>query len=95
MGGMILKSLSSAKFGIWGGKAIVMAKMGRNADLQIITGNIDRDFAILMIQHHQAATEMADLEIHYGKDSKIIELARRMIEDQEMEIRELQIWLLK
>lgn len=73
----------------------VMAKMGRNADLQIITGNIDRDFATLMIQHHQAATEMADLEIHYGKDAKLIAIARKMIDDQEMEIRELQNWLLE
>lgn len=72
----------------------IMAKMGRNADLQIITGNIDRDFATLMIQHHQAATEMADLEIHYGKDVKIIAMAKKMIDEQEMEIRELQNWLL-
>ena len=72
----------------------VMAKMGRNADLQIITGDIDRDFATLMIQHHQAATEMADLEIHYVKDAKIIAMARKMIDEQEMKIRKLQEWLL-
>lgn len=74
---------------------MVMEKMGRNADLQIISGDIDRDFATLMIQHHEAATEMADLEIHYGKNHKIISMAGMMIEDQGKEIKELQDWLLK
>ncbi|GEM_PF-5443858 len=36
-----------------------MEKMGRNADLQIINGRIDHDFAILMTGHHQSAIEMS------------------------------------
>jgi len=37
---------------------------------------------------------MADLEIHYVKDAKIIAMARKMIDEQEMKIRKLQEWLL-
>lgn len=72
-----------------------MAKMHRNADLQKVNGNIDHDFAILMIFHHQSATEMADLVIHYGHETMIINMAKKMKDDQEMEIEQLQKWLLK
>lgn len=71
-----------------------MDKMDRNADSQIINGNIDHDFAILIIFRHQSAIEMADLVIHYGHEHMIQEMAEMMKEDQEMEIAELQQWLL-
>jgi len=45
-----------------------MDKMDRNADLQIVDGNNDHDFATLIIFHHQSAIEMADLVIHYGHE---------------------------
>jgi uncharacterized protein (DUF305 family) len=69
-------------------------KMDKNADLQIINGNVDHDFAILIIFHHQSAIEMADLVIHYGHHADIKHMAEMMKEDQEMEIKELQEWLL-
>ncbi|MEJ7766351.1 MAG: DUF305 domain-containing protein [Chitinophagaceae bacterium] len=72
-----------------------MEKMDRNADLQIINGNLDHDFAILIIFHHQSAIEMADLVIHYGHEPMIKHMAEKMKQDQEMEIAELQKWLLK
>lgn len=72
-----------------------MEKMHRNADLQKVNGNIDHDFAILMIFHHQSAIEMADLVIHYGHEMSIRNMAEMMKDDQEMEIEELQKWLLK
>jgi uncharacterized protein (DUF305 family) len=72
-----------------------MDKMDKNADLQIINGNIDHDFAILIIFHHQSAIEMADLVIHYGHHGEIAHMAEMMKEDQEKEIMELQDWLLR
>jgi uncharacterized protein (DUF305 family) len=72
-----------------------MEKMHRNADLQNVNGNIDHDFAILMIFHHQSAIEMADLVIHFGHETTISNMAQSMKTDQEMEIEELQKWLLK
>lgn len=72
-----------------------MEKMDRNADLQIINGDFDHDFATLIIFHHQSAIEMADLVIHYGHESVIKNMAEMMKEDQEMEIAELQKWLIE
>lgn len=71
-----------------------MEKMKSNADLQIINGNIDQDFATLIIFHHQSAIEMADLVIHYGHETMIKNMAEMMKRDQEEEISELQKWLL-
>lgn len=72
-----------------------MMKMDRNADLQIINGDMDHDYAILLIFHHQSAIEMADLVIHYGHETMIRNMAMMMKEDQEKEIEELQKWLLE
>lgn len=71
-----------------------MEKMTRSSDLQIINGSLDHDFATLMIFHHQSAIEMADLVIHYGHEVFIKNMAEMMKADQEMEIKELQQWLL-
>jgi uncharacterized protein (DUF305 family) len=71
-----------------------MQKMHNNADLQSVNGNTDHDFASLIIFHHQSAIEMADFVIHYGHEVSIKNMAEMMIEDQEMEIEELQNWLL-
>jgi uncharacterized protein (DUF305 family) len=72
-----------------------MMKMHKSADLQYLNGNLDHDFATLMVPHHQSAIEMADLVIHYGHETAIAKMAAKMKEDQEKEIGELQDWLLK
>jgi uncharacterized protein (DUF305 family) len=74
---------------------ISMEKMHRNADLQYINGNTDHDFAIIMIVHHQSAIEMADLILAAGVDTTIANRAKMMKDDQELEIEQLQKWLLK
>ena len=71
-----------------------MEKMGRNADLQIINGNTDHDFAMLMIGHHQSAIEMAQMELDYGTHEDMKTMASKIIEDQQKEIKDLQEWLL-
>jgi uncharacterized protein (DUF305 family) len=71
-----------------------MEKMGRNADLQIINGNTDHDFAMLMIGHHQSAIEMAQMELNYGTHEEMKTMASKIIEEQQKEIKDLQEWLL-
>ena len=50
------------------------------------TGNADRDFARMMIPHHQGAIDMALAELRYGKDKRLKRLAQEIIVDQEQEI---------
>ena len=61
--------------------------------VKYVNGNIDHDFAAIMLTHHQNAIEMADLIIQYGRDPEIVALAREIKDDQEMEIAEFQVWL--
>lgn len=63
-----------------------MDKADRNADLQVITGDVDHDFAMLMIIHHQSASDVAQSLLHHGHHEELMEMARMMIDDQNMEI---------
>ena len=72
-----------------------MDKADRNADLQVITGDTDHDFAILMIIHHQSASDVAQSLLHHGHHEDLVEMAAMMIDDQNEEIQQLQNWLLQ
>jgi hypothetical protein len=50
------------------------------------TGNPDRDFATMMIPHHQGAIDMAKAELEYGKDPVLRRLAQGIIVEQQQEI---------
>lgn len=51
------------------------------------SGDVDRDFAAMMIPHHQGAVDMAVLELRHGKDQRLRRLAHGIIVEQEQEIR--------
>jgi uncharacterized protein (DUF305 family) len=88
--------VSSATGIEWGMEAMAaMEIMTKDADLQIITGDTDNDFAVLMIQHHRSATAMAQSLLHHGHHDELKTMANKMIEDQNMEMQKLQEWLLK
>jgi uncharacterized protein (DUF305 family) len=58
-----------------------------------MTGSVDRDFATMMIPHHQGAIDMAQGELAYGKDPAMRKLAREIIAAQKSEIALMQRWL--
>src|ERR1700719_973755 len=62
-----------------------VARMHAQMDLPF-TGDPDRDFARMMIPHHQGAIDMAVAELRYGKDSRLKRLAQEIIVDQQQEI---------
>ena len=57
------------------------------------SGNADDDFANLMLPHHQAAIDMAKVELLYGEDPQMRRLAQEIIADQQSEIELMQLWL--
>ena len=50
------------------------------------SGNTDRDFARMMIPHHQGAIDMALLQLKYGRDERLRRLAQSIIVEQGQEI---------
>ena len=50
------------------------------------TGNPDRDFAAMMIPHHQGAIDMAEIELRFGTDERLRRLAQGIIVEQRQEI---------
>jgi len=54
------------------------------------TGDPDRDFAVMMIPHHQGAIDMAEAELRFGKDERLRRLAQAIIVEQRQEIAVMQ-----
>jgi uncharacterized protein (DUF305 family) len=50
------------------------------------TGDIDHDFAAIMIPQHQAAIDMAQAELKYGHNEEVRRLAQRIVSQREQEI---------
>ena len=71
-----------------------MTRMQQGMDLPS-SGNVDVDFARMMIPHHQGAIDMAKVELAQGKDPKLRKLAEEIIAAQEKEIEFLKSWLAK
>ena len=69
-----------------------MEKMHRDM-AQPLAGNADVDFVRQMIPHHQAAVEMANIQLQYGKDEWLKKLNRWIIFAQEQEIGLMKNWL--
>lgn len=57
-----------------------------------MSGDADKDFATMMIPHHQGAIDMAKVELQHGKAPRLRAMAEKMIKDQEKEIAELRAW---
>jgi uncharacterized protein (DUF305 family) len=68
--------------------------MMKNMNMEF-TGDADVDFSRSMIPHHQGAIDMAKLELKYGKDEKMRQMAEKMIKDQQKEQKDLQAFLQK
>ncbi|HEX5152815.1 MAG TPA: DUF305 domain-containing protein [Parafilimonas sp.] len=70
-----------------------MDKTEKAADVQIITGDVDNDFATLMMIHHQAAIDDASGYLHHGSNIELKAIATNIVTAQTMEIQELADWL--
>lgn len=63
-------------------------------DMQM-SGDADRDFAMMMRAHHQAGIDMAKAEVESGKDPEMLKEAKKIIASQQKDIQKLDAWLQK
>ena len=59
------------------------------------SGDADKDFAMMMVPHHQGAIDMAEIELKYGKDPDLKKMAEKIIHAQKEEIADFKKWLAK
>jgi len=72
-----------------------MDRMDKGMKSAPMNGDVDHDFATMMMPHHQGAIDMAKAELAYGKDPLMRRLAEEIIVDQQSEIQAMQLWLSK
>jgi uncharacterized protein (DUF305 family) len=57
------------------------------------SGDIDQDFAAMMIPHHQGAIDMAMAELRYGRNEQLRRIAQEIIVGQLQEIAAMRLAL--
>lgn len=61
--------------------------------LGITDPNSDMAFARGMLPHHKGAVSMAEVQLQYGKDPEMRQLAQEIIDAQQPEIKQMQNWI--
>lgn len=60
-----------------------------------MSGDTDKDFAMMMKIHHQQALNMAEMELKNGKSPEMKAMAKQIIVAQKKEIAQFDKWLAK
>lgn len=68
-------------------------KMMQDMPQMQMTGDTDRDFAMMMRQHHEQGVKMAEVEAKNGKSPELKVMANQIIQSQRQEIKKLDDWL--
>ncbi len=70
-----------------------MDAMMQRTQAMKMTGDFDVDFANMMIEHHQGAIEMSEIELKGGADPLMKDMAQKIITAQKTEIAKLQAFV--
>lgn len=60
-----------------------------------MSGDVDKDFAMMMKIHHQQAVDMSEMELAHGKSPAMKTMAKQIIAAQKKEIAKFDQWLAK
>lgn len=71
----------------------MMDAMMIEMDSAPLKDSVEYNFLVQMIPHHQGAIQMAEYEITHGSDPEMIQLAKSILAEQQMEIAEMTLLL--
>jgi Domain of unknown function (DUF305) len=57
------------------------------------SGDVDADFAAMMIPHHQGAIDMAEAELRHGRNEALRRIAQEIVVEQQQEIAAMRLAL--
>lgn len=92
--GMHQEHMQKATAGASDMKQSMMAGMDSMQKMQM-SGDTDKDFAMMMKMHHQQGVKMAQMELAHGKSPAMKAMARQIIAAQKKEIARFEQWLAK
>jgi uncharacterized protein (DUF305 family) len=75
-------------------KHSMMSGMDSMQKMQM-SGDTDKDFAMMMKLHHQGAIDMAEMQLAHGKSPEMKAMAKTIIAEQKKEIAAFDRWLAK
>ncbi len=70
-----------------------MSSMTEKMSNTKLTGDFDNDFAALMIEHHQGAVDISEMELSKGSDEQMKKMAQTMVADHKSEIEQLKAFI--
>jgi uncharacterized protein (DUF305 family) len=78
-----------------GSKQMHQQMMGDMQKMQSMpmSGDMDKDFARMMREHHLSGIEMAKKELASGKDAEMKRMARKIMDSQQKEVEQFDKWL--
>ena len=91
---MPVKDMQHSMMGSDGMKQSMMKGMD-SMQKMTMSGDADKDFAMMMKMHHQQGVEMAQMEVAHGKSAAMKSIAKQIIAAQSKEIAKFDRWLAK
>jgi uncharacterized protein (DUF305 family) len=70
-----------------------VARMDADMAIAPTNGNVDHDFATMMLPHHQGAIDVAKAELRYGRDPEMRQVAEAMLRSHQEEMDATRAWL--
>lgn len=72
-----------------------MSEMKSKMQSMKMSGNVDKDFATMMISHHEDGIKMAKMQLQHGMSPDLKQMAKKGIEEQQKDIKDLKTNLSK
>lgn len=73
-------------------KSPMMTHMDKMQKMSM-SGDVDKDFAMMMKMHHEHSVEMAKMELAHGKSPEMKKVAKQIIASQKKEVIVFDRWL--